>query len=51
MPTRMRALRVPDERWQAAASRAASEDTNLSAVINDLLDQYAARTVSPQPAA
>lgn len=40
--TPRRTLRVPDSKWNAGHSKAAAEGTNLTKVLNRLLDGYLA---------
>ena len=37
---RLRAIRVPDETWQAAQERAKAEGTTVSAIVREALEQY-----------
>lgn len=48
-PTPLRNFRVPDDIWDAAKARAATEDAELSALIRGWLTDYAAgrRRVGP----
>jgi predicted HicB family RNase H-like nuclease len=43
MATMPRALRIPDEVWQAALTKARAEGTTLTAVVVEFLRKYAAR--------
>lgn len=43
----VRNVRVPDEVWEPAKSKAASEGTSVSARINAWLREYAGVTPSP----
>jgi len=47
MPTPLRAIRVSDALWQAAAERAAAEGTTVTAVIREALARYVAVTTRP----
>ena len=38
--TERRTIRVPEERWVQAMSKAKAEGTTLTAVINDCLERY-----------
>lgn len=49
MTTKTRTLRVTDELWQAAQERAASEGTDVSAIIRKLLRYYVDRPVKAKP--
>lgn len=43
MATMPRALRIPDDVWQAALAKARAEGTTLTAVVVEHLRRYAAR--------
>lgn len=47
VPMVMRTLRVPEELWNAAAEKAASEDPprGVTELVRDLLDLYRAGTI------
>lgn len=38
--TKIRGVRVPDPRWEAAQERAAREGTTVSAVVNRFLERW-----------
>lgn len=42
MPTKPRAVRVPDELWRAAVEKAAREETTVTAVVLAALRAYIA---------
>jgi predicted transcriptional regulator len=47
--TTVRAVRVPDELWDAARARARAEDRTLSDIIREALAAYAEHTETSTP--
>ncbi len=43
MPTPIRAVRIPDEVWQAALEKARAEGTTVTAVVLAALQRYVRR--------